>query len=201
MGTKTAHSPFPFGLVFLYYGTTLASHFLFNVADAAGFLCPESASSKELNLDEEIEVQFDTRAICFGTGLWLHDRERYQLSVKKVDDWADGDIETDVGGYHISDLDPIAATRVFIALPLKRSFIRPWFRFIARFGPTGSEESFIDPNPDRPDPNLLSEILRPPADGELFLYVNEAVLPLPWLTDVFYRDHRGSAVVTIKRLR
>jgi hypothetical protein len=36
--------------------------------------------------------------------------------------------------------------------------------------------------------------------GELFLYVNESVVPLPWISDIFYWNNRGSAEVVIKRL-
>jgi hypothetical protein len=38
------------------------------------------------------------------------------------------------------------------------------------------------------------------ANGELFIYVNDAVVTLPWLTDFFYRNNSGTAKVTVKRL-
>jgi hypothetical protein len=36
--------------------------------------------------------------------------------------------------------------------------------------------------------------------GEVFLYVNDAVLPLPWIHDLFYRNTKGAAEVVIRRL-
>ena len=36
--------------------------------------------------------------------------------------------------------------------------------------------------------------------GELFLYVNDAVLGVPGVTDVFYRNNHGQARVEITRL-
>jgi uncharacterized protein (DUF2235 family) len=46
---------------------------------------------------------------------------------------------------------------------------------------------------------LISEITAR-ASGELFLYVNDAVLMWPGLTDVFYRNNSGTATVTVKRV-
>ncbi len=46
---------------------------------------------------------------------------------------------------------------------------------------------------------LISDITAN-ASGELFIYVNDAALALPWLTDLFYRNNSGTATVTVKRL-
>jgi hypothetical protein len=37
-------------------------------------------------------------------------------------------------------------------------------------------------------------------DGELFLFVNDAVIGIPGLYDFFYRDNSGSTKVKIERL-
>jgi len=77
-------------------------------------------------------------------------------------------------------------------------FIRPWFRMIARVGATGNYEDFLDPDSRTPD--MLQELFSPGRSGELFLYVNDGVLVLPWLHDRFYRNNDGAATVTIKRM-
>ena len=46
---------------------------------------------------------------------------------------------------------------------------------------------------------LISDITAN-ATGELFLYVNDAVLTLPGLTDVFYKNNSGKAKVTVTRI-
>jgi hypothetical protein len=38
------------------------------------------------------------------------------------------------------------------------------------------------------------------ASGELFIYVNDAVLALPGLGDLFYRNNRGTAKVSVTRI-
>jgi hypothetical protein len=74
---------------------------------------------------------------------------------------------------------------VFIAVPLRRELIRPWFRVVARIGGTGSEESLLDPGLDVRF--IISEELRATRDGELFLFVNDAVIGAPKLYDLFYK--------------
>ncbi len=44
---------------------------------------------------------------------------------------------------------------------------------------------------------LVSEI-KAQTTGELFLYVNDAVLMLPGVTDFFYRNNTGTAKVTVE---
>jgi hypothetical protein len=51
----------------------------------------------------------------------------------------------------------------------------------------------------RPNRVLISDITAD-ATGELFLYVNDAVLTLPGLTNVFFRNNSGTAKVTVKRI-
>ena len=45
----------------------------------------------------------------------------------------------------------------------------------------------------------IEEVLRATRDGELFLFVNDAVLGVPGLIDVFYRNNVGTADVTVTR--
>ena len=53
--------------------------------------------------------------------------------------------------------------------------------------------------PIRPNRTLISDITAD-ATGELFLYVNDAVLMIPGLTEVFYQNNSGSAKVTVTRI-
>jgi hypothetical protein len=80
-----------------------------------------------------------------------------------------------------------------IAVPLRRILLRSWFRIIARIGETGTDEYFLDPDPG--DIKSVEVPFTPHRDGELYLYVNDAVLPV--YMDFFYRNNRGSATVTV----
>jgi hypothetical protein len=51
----------------------------------------------------------------------------------------------------------------------------------------------------QPSRELISDITAD-ATGELFIYVNDAVLMWPGLTDVFYKNNSGTATVTVTRI-
>ncbi len=89
---------------------------------------------------------------------------------------------------------------MYAAWPLKRTFIRPWFQVMARVGPTGNYENFLDPGLSPAPDDLLQERFRPRNTGELFVYVNDAGFPVPGLYDLFYRNNAGEAVVTVQKL-
>jgi hypothetical protein len=58
------------------------------------------------------------------------------------------------------------------------------------------EESFLDPDPKD---HTIDEVLHATRDGELFLFVNDAVIGVPGLTGAFYDNNIGTADVTITR--
>jgi hypothetical protein len=99
-------------------------------------------------------------------------------------------------GFYATDLRSLwQKFLMFTAVPLRRELIRPWFRVVARIGGAGSEESFLDPGQDVRF--IISEELRAKRDGELFLFVNDAVIGAPKLYDLFYKNNLGSTRVLI----
>jgi hypothetical protein len=68
---------------------------------------------------------------------------------------------------------------------------------VARFGGSGGEEAFLDP--DMKDKYWIDEVVKATRDGELFLFVNSPVIGIPGLFDVFYGNNSGITKVTIKR--
>jgi len=188
-----------FAAVFLYAGLTFASHIIFDFEDSAGLICRDTPASRNLEPGETApEMRFATKDICKGSGVLLERGGRYRITVKEVPPWQDGSIKTSIAGFYSADQDWITRGKMYLAWPLKRTFIRPWFRVIARVGATGNYEDFLDPDPRAP--GVLEEGFRPGRSGELFLYVNDAVLAAPGLQDVFYRNNLGEAIVTIKRM-
>lgn len=139
----------------------------------------------------------------YGERFILNEGAKYRIIVKRTgtEPWRDGNIDTDLAGFHILDL-PFTRRPIFLAtVPVKRDLIRPWFRVILRVGTTGTYEDFLDPDPTLPTTDdTLQEILPPKTTGELFIYVNDVALPVPYLYDYFYRNNQGQAVVTVQRL-
>jgi len=158
-------------------------------------------------------ITFDTKKICVATGLYLEAGGTYLFKLEKkpkategnikIDDaWSFAGIKSNTGGLHLADIPTRKQQALMIALyPLKRSFIRPWFRVITRYGSGGTDENFIDPDPV-PDPaEILIEKLKPRRNGELFLYLNNPVLGLWGLENVFHQFNTGVAKITVERVR
>jgi hypothetical protein len=124
---------------------------------------------------------------------------RYLIQFDSTASFRDGSIEASKG---FSSSDPTnwyERVMMTLAVPLRREWSRPWFRVVARFGGSGSEEVFLDP--DTGDAHLLAEVVRATRDGELFLFVNDAVIGIPGLFSVFYANNSGRAKVKIARRR
>ena len=196
-------APFLFAAAFLYLGLAFASHLIFNFEDAAGLICrgTDANNLKRLEPGEESgPVKFSIANICTASGINLEHGGIYLLTVKQDGPWHDGSIATGTRGFYSVDVNLKAPAAISLTWPLKRDYLRPWFRVIARVGSTGSYETFLDPAPPPAPEGILQQSLRPERSGELFLYVNDAVLALPWLQDIFYRNNSGTATLTVKRL-
>ena len=55
-----------------------------------------------------------------------------------------------------------------------------------------------DPTPE--DRKVLTVELSPKTTGELFLYVNDAVLMLPGVRSLFFDNNRGGGTLTVERI-
>lgn len=182
----------------VYVVTTFASHALFTFADAAGLICKASPTAQPVTTT--YTFGFDTRAACQASGAVLQEGERYRISIRILDpaEWRDNEIHTTLGGYYTTDQSITERTLLTLAWPLKRALIRPWFRVIARVGTTGNDEEFLDAD-DSKSATDHSEIIRARQTGELFVYLNDATLAIPYLYDVFYSNNGGRAEITIEK--
>jgi hypothetical protein len=115
-----------------------------------------------------------------------------------------GDLDTDARGYSTFDT-PNYGTQLnwpqtishILKLPLRRYYGEPWFQPIARYGQLGDQVDFLEPDPD-PKFRRISEFVSPKVPGELFFYVNDAVLPVPAKYQWFYDEHRGCMSFFVK---
>ncbi len=159
--------------------------------------CHPSANATHLQTSQRTPaLTFDPKSECWPSGIKLSKGVRYVISVKISDDWADNHYQADVRGVAITRL-PTWWDRaaMIIAVPFRRILLRPWYRIIARIGETGTDEYFLDP--DAGDRKSLDVPFIANRDGELYLYVNDMVLPAAM--DYFYRSNKGSATVTVSQ--
>jgi len=208
-GLKKYVAPAFFALLFVYLGLTFMSHVLFNIQDDAGWVCRETKTKNQLtNLNRgqsktvlvdgvPSSPEFRTSQLCQSMGVWLERNGKYLIRFDSTDSFRDGDIEASKGFYSTDPPWIWQKALMIAAVPLRRELIRPWFRVVARIGGVGGEENFLDP--DITDRYLIDEEIRATRDGELFLFVNDAVIGVPGFYSYFYKNNRGSTKVMITR--
>ena len=179
---------------------------LFNVADRQWerrFCHGDEAAASPANLATEkpSRLEFETSKLCFPTGLKVKTGYKYEITIQVVNAWYDGEQPTGPLGYHTSQL---AGPKYYLAIPLRRVIFRAWFRLLARVGEKGVDEYFLDPVAKKGTgvpPNTYTALqFKADRDGELFLYVNDATLGLPWLNAIFYKNNHGSAKISLRLL-
>ncbi|MCP4617109.1 MAG: DUF2235 domain-containing protein [Bradyrhizobium sp.] len=191
-------APALFALLLVYLGASLASHLLFNVQDVAGFTCVESGATRTLDKGQSSgPIRFNTSDFCKPTGIKVERGARYLIEVKPVEPWTDGGIPVPLGGFSPAN-PPSWYHRIRLAtmVPLRRETTQDWFHVVLRFGSVGGEETFIVPDPDD---TLIQSPIRATRDGELFVFVNDAVIGIPGLYDYFYRNNGGAADLVVTR--
>lgn len=211
LGVSKRHLlPFIAAVLILWLGLAASSHLFFNIVDSTGYFCQGSPTSKDLTEpgEESEPIRFETSKMCSPTGIRVERGKRYRVTftIPETSPWLDGSVEATPAGFAtrflpwemtFGDLGRAAA------VPFRRVFFRRWFVALARIGSTGNAEEFLDPVRVTGKPNTyVGEWGSDGAErsGELFLYVNDAVLPFPGIHNLFYRDNTGSATVVIKRL-
>src|SRR5262245_23738826 len=125
--------------------------------------------------------------------------QRYSIVFTITAPWTDDGLPANPKGFDSSQV-PGTWQRLLMRAgsPLRRVFFRGWFHPIARVGAKGTAEYFLDPYPKK-DGTFVGEFKTERA-GELFLYVNDAALPIPYLYNLFYRNNGGSAIIKVHRL-
>lgn len=196
----------PFVLVagMVWFVATGLSHLAFNLADSTGAFCTGSSAETiaPVNLGtDQTAKNFATNALCAPTGLSVRAGYRYEITMTVGEPWTDGGRATDPLGYRTSTLDGFGKASHYGSILLRRVLFRPWNRLIARVGENGIDEYFLDPKPIRSS-SLVQYKARFVArrDGEIFLYVNDAVIGLPWIHSHFHKNNLGTAKITVKLL-
>jgi uncharacterized protein (DUF2235 family) len=206
-------------IVLVYGALALLSQASFKGLDTAGMFCrrtqvPPGAENlpRPTNQAMTLPSRFPIDAMCWATGIELVQGERYVVKLTRDPpdvDWKDGSyIKADafsvenIAGFEIAELDGFwTRARMYAGVPGRRVLSRPWFRPIARIGHKGADEYPIDPPDATPlrktkDEEVLATF-RARRTGELFLYVNDAVIGLPGLAGAFYKHNEGKATVLV----
>jgi hypothetical protein len=154
--------------------------------------------AKGLARGEKVTADFTTAKLCNNTGIFIEGGgARYLIKVETTSPFSDGGIPSPLGGFYTTDA-PNWHQQLWLMLgvPLRRELTRPWFRLVLRYGAVGGEEVFLDPDPED---GTIEATIRPTRSGELLIFVNDAVVGIPGLYDVFYRNNAGAGRLTVTR--
>lgn len=165
----------------LALGVVLADRLFFMARESSGTLCPVERTES-----------FTTRNACYGTGHSVKTGTRYRIEVAVPERWQDGSIAAGPEGFTNPEDAKSFWMRVF--LPFRRSWTEPWFKLMGRVGASGTSTFPI---------GMGMEFVAD-RDGELFLFVNDAVFGLWPGWDIAYRwesgKNTGSASITLTEL-
>lgn len=198
-GFKKYFAPAIFAALFAYLGLAFASHALFNIQDYAGLVCRDTGTAGGLDAGEKRTLAaFQPSNLCQDMKVSVEKDAKYLLTIKGTKSFRDGGIDASKGIYFLDPPGFFPKLLMLAGIPLRRELTRPWFRIVARFGSQGGEETFLDPDLDSKD-GSIAEVIQVTRNGELYLFVNDAVLGIPGLYDHFYRNNIGITEVTITR--
>jgi hypothetical protein len=136
----------------------------------------------------------ETSKACNATGKKVTQGETYVIKLKVTDTWKDSEIATDPNGFGFHE------TSVFQlwGAPYRRLIWSNWFATILRVGGPGLEEHLLEL--ELKD-GVWTTTFEPRSSGEVFLYVNDTVIGLPWIYDLFYwSNNHGKAEVQLEKV-
>lgn len=210
-------------VIFLVGVALVINRAAFDATMAAGHYCHARPAN-----DHTAIPNFQTSDFCWRSGIVLDKGARYQITLSTPGDWFDASERADVGGFPSDSLIHIVAMplkRYWFEnwfKPIARIgelgddeyVLDPRKPFAAhryaghaqtqqahQFPITDSDAvGAMEKYPTPPDRFTLSSRITAKSSGELFLYVNDAVLTPPFDTKRFYPNNRGSAVVSVARI-
>lgn len=194
-----------------YLVWNVADKAVFEVADSMGTFCKDPALANRTGAERVTGAasDFKTNEMCSDTGNWLQEGVRYEveISINKDDKWFDRTLCADTLGVRDGSVAHYFATLQ------KRWWAEPYFKPIARIGRYGNDEYVLNSVDPAATSTCMNDKLRaeikPKTSGELYIYVNDAVLALPSLTNIYYQktdehgieiNNRGSAKITVSRV-
>ncbi len=194
---------------------TLVNRVSFTAFDLAGQVCASSQNPPARPVSGVATARFETKTLCTATGLAVQKNRSYRITLVVTDPWEDGHafdqpdpdqargIETGPRGF---GWDKMTSAMV-LGLPIRRLLATNWFATILRIGNTGLGEVVLpfdrrnSPSCQCPATTSYTATFKAQKTGEVFVYVNDAVIGLPGYFDVFYRsNNKGKSDLTLQLL-
>ncbi len=138
-------------------------------------------------------VLMDTANACNATAMRVTEGKTYRITLTIREPWFDDKTATDPNGFGWGQAPWWQSPGAFY----RRLIWSNWFVTILRVGGPGFEEHRLQL--EQKDGEWSTSFV-PRSSGEVFLYVNDAVIGLPWIYDLFYRNNHGTAEVKLEKL-
>ncbi len=189
--TKTAKSiranglPLIAGIAVVYLAGAGVTRGVFSMLSSQGLICRAS-----VNLSTQINRPWPSNDVCWASGIALQAGRRYIITIVTDAQWKDGrDVPASAHGVASEETQLLMR----VGAPLLRYIGEPYFKPIARIGNQGSDEYLLErAHWSEPAHHTLEAEITARSNGELFLFVNDAIL--------FYRNNEGQARVSVRPL-
>lgn len=208
------------GIIFLIVILSLASRATFVALDFTGFICPAYSPAKltKLNVSKDKKlskiVKIDTLKACGATGIMMEKNTKYNIHIAITKPWTDDTLKADTRGLV---KEPPFKLKIFTVF--RRHLFHDWYQPILRI-----HNRFLDLYPldhtFEADPKLvaiqktqqktddcanntgstLCTTITTRRDGQLYFYVNDALIFTPDFPVEFYSNNKGEAKITVTRL-
>ncbi|BDC48061.1 hypothetical protein F183_A03770 [Bryobacterales bacterium F-183] len=172
--------------VVIFAAVQLLLRLLFLAGSSGGFVCPAEWPAPQSPL------MFDISKICTASGIEAKRGKTYIVEMQIDTPWTDG-------GYLKANVQGLSDPPKWMSLfaLTRRSARQTWLKPVLRIGDKGMDEYRLDGVVTGNGTRLVAEV-RARRDGQMYFYVNDAVLPVPADYQYFYGNNKGTAVVTIR---
>lgn len=191
----TRYVPNALAIGLLVAALFLVNRVIYTFNESVMRVCQESPTARPATPMKEGEsrpVAFDTGAPCYATGILVEDGATYRLDFVEAEGWIDGKnpgrpVPEGAAGFE----SPLWPPHFLFAAPMRRHWLENWFTPIARVGALGMDEVALAPQSTR---------IEARRTGELFLFVNDAVLVSPRFWIEFYSNNQGKAHMVVRKI-
>ncbi len=193
--------PHAFGIGALVCLVAAGNRLVFEGANAMGAMCSNRGPADSLLPDQPHTATLASAAFCTPTRVWLEAGASYRFTLAQDTSgpWRDRDVDAPFpagfSGWY-GELPLLKNLMFLAATPFRRQWMEPWYVPMARVGPDPFEQYQLSDT---------VTILTPRTSGRLFLFVNDAILPLslnaPYVGwDAYYSNNLGTATVTVTKI-
>jgi uncharacterized protein (DUF2235 family) len=145
------------------------------------------------------QARFETSAQCWFSGQAVTKGHRYRVVLTVSAPWFDDTIPARPEAPHVEQMSPLVR---IIGAPFRRYLNEAWYQPMVRIVPTARDEpretqALILRHCDCGRPVYSAEFVAS-RSGDVFFFVNDAILSWNGITDAFYGNNKGSAEIRIE---